>query len=358
MIVAKTINAKEEKDILEGWFATVEFDDPSEGIPPLAPEDDDEESRANPHPKGNPYRDAAGKLTSKDKAVYDIRHLPGKHNQKDHGFKHVGNVGPATPSPPKDASKWALAQDRNLNEGQVHVLGYNSGKAWDDPISHQLVSIGKHQGFDAKPTKGSVDDTIAKGGVEIHRGVIPHTPHNRPGDAKSADQLVDEFKNGPYEPGTGNFGNGYYFTTAPGVAKMYSKAPVATADNGYNAKEVGGGKVIRAALKPDAKIAHYEDIKKQAQEWRKKHYPNVEHNPYAHGFIIPDGKISPVVMDGVHDPGHFAALMGYDAIRVPLKDRPQDRRNRALIRKKSGDSDIGDEIVVLNRGALVVDDGA
>ena len=42
MIVAKTINADEEKDLLQGWFDTVAFDDPSEGIPPLAPEEDDE----------------------------------------------------------------------------------------------------------------------------------------------------------------------------------------------------------------------------------------------------------------------------------------------------------------------------
>lgn len=42
MIEAKTINAKEEKELLQAWFDSVEFDKPSEGIPELDPEPDDE----------------------------------------------------------------------------------------------------------------------------------------------------------------------------------------------------------------------------------------------------------------------------------------------------------------------------
>lgn len=280
-------------------------------------------------------------------AAYEMRHLPGKHNQKDHGFKKGAPKGPPTPKPPNDQTKWALDQDKDLNEGKTLAFAYGD---FNDPVSRPLVSIGKRQGFDAKPTKGSVDDTIANGGVEIHRGVIPN---QRSG--KSADKLEDEFKNGDYEPGTGNFGNGYYFSTSPGIAKMYSKAPVGTSNGGYNAKQVEGGRVIRAALKPDAKVAHYEDIKKQQKEWRASKQKDVHYDTHSTGYIVPPGKISPIVTDGLNDPGHFAALMGYDAIRVPLKDRPQDRRNRAGIKKKIGSDDLGDEIVVLNRGALVVD---
>lgn len=43
MIEAKTIDAAEEKELLAEWFATVAFDKPSEGIPPLEDEVDDEE---------------------------------------------------------------------------------------------------------------------------------------------------------------------------------------------------------------------------------------------------------------------------------------------------------------------------
>lgn len=280
----------------------------------------------------------------------DSRHLPGKHNQKDHGFKQAKPVGPPTPPPPNDQTKWALDQDKNLNEGQVFTLGYNTSDI-NSPISHPLVAIGKQQGFDAKPTKGSVDDTIAKGGVEIHRGIIPHKE-----SGTSAEDIENKMLNGAYEPGKGNFGNGYYFSTSPGIAKMYSKAPIASSGGGYNAKEVSGGRTVRAALKPDAKIAHYEDIQKQQKEWFKTHSSNVQHDTHSTGYIVPKDKTSPLVMDGLRDPGHFAALMGYDAIRVPLKDRPQDRMNRARIRKKIESDDLGDEIVVLNRGAVVVDE--
>lgn len=39
----KVISPAEEKDLLDEWFATVEFIPASEGIPELEPEDDDEE---------------------------------------------------------------------------------------------------------------------------------------------------------------------------------------------------------------------------------------------------------------------------------------------------------------------------
>jgi hypothetical protein len=464
MIVAKTIDAAREKALLKEWFDTVQWDEESEGIPPLEDEEDDEGRSIVPESVGlsnrkaddlakrtkqpdggftvDPrtgkdlkegyavaiYPDRSKQVRSLNRAeireyvtenqdlfvesghvvsawhdpetgfvwldvskvesdrreaitlakgndlssIFDLgsgnvintegagnssypfvfgqesnRHLPGKHDQSKHGFKKGTPKGPPTPAPPNDQSKWALQQDKNLNEGQVFTLGYNTSDV-DSPVPSPLVSIAKRQGFDAKPTKGSVDDVIANGGTEIHRGLVPHKA-----SGKSAEDLEGEFKNGEYGPGKGNFGNGYYFTTSPGVAKMYAGAPVA--DKGYNAKPVSGGRVVRAALKPDAKIAHYEDIQKQQKQWFKDKSKNVQHDTHSIGYIVPKDKTSPVVMDGVRDPGHFAALMGYDAIRVPLKDRPQDRMNRWRIRKKTGSDDIGDEIVVLNRGALVVD---
>lgn len=46
MIDAVVISRDEEKQLLEEWFDTVHFDHPSEGIPELKPERDDEESRS------------------------------------------------------------------------------------------------------------------------------------------------------------------------------------------------------------------------------------------------------------------------------------------------------------------------
>lgn len=295
--------------------------------------------------RGNPYRDAKGRLTSKANAVYDIRHLPGKHDQSTHGFKKGGPL-PKTPPPPNDQSKWAFDQDKDLNEGAKRVLAYGE---LSDPVSRPLQAIAARQGFDAKPRRGSVDEEIKNGGLEIHRGIIPHSK-----SGSSAKDIEDKMLNGDYEPGKGNYGNGYYFSTSPGIGKMYASAPIA--EKGYTAKKTDGGRVVRAALSKDAKIANYEDVQKQHKEWYAKNRDDIHFDTYSTNFIVPPGKISPTVMDAMNDPGHFAALMGYDAIRVPLKDRPTDRANRARIRKKIGSDDLGDEIVVLNRGALVVDE--
>lgn len=308
------------------------------------------ESAPSKTKRGNPYRDANGRLTSKDKAVYDIRHLPGKHNQKDHAGKKSGpGLEVKTGPPPNDQSKWAFEQDKDLNIGAKRVLAYSDD--FDDPVSRPLVGIAKRQGFDAKPTRGSVDDELAAGGIEIHRGMSTRKGTK---DTTSGDQIHDKFMNGDYEPGTGNYGNGYYFSTESGIAKMYADAPIVR--GGYNAKKTEGGKVVRAALKRDAKVVYYEDIQEQHKEWWKSNKGDVELNPYRTDFIIPKDKISPTAFDAMNDPGHFAALMGYDAIVVPLKNRPTDRRNKANIQRKIGSNDLGDEIVVLNRGALVVDE--
>lgn len=42
MIESPVIEADEEKELLQEWFDTVEFDKPSKGIPPLEDEEDDE----------------------------------------------------------------------------------------------------------------------------------------------------------------------------------------------------------------------------------------------------------------------------------------------------------------------------
>lgn len=47
MIRAKTIDAAEEKELLQEWFDTVQFDEESEGLPKLEDEVDDEERSAS-----------------------------------------------------------------------------------------------------------------------------------------------------------------------------------------------------------------------------------------------------------------------------------------------------------------------
>jgi hypothetical protein len=290
-----------------------------------------------PKKRGNPYRDANGRITSKANAVYDIRANP-YHDAKGKFAKHSGPVKGT------DQSTWAEDVSRDMENDPLRY----GPDPFNNPVSSPLVAIAKKQGFDGLPQKGSVDDAIKAGGIEIHRGIISHEK-----SGTSAETLEDRMVNGSYEPGKGNYGNGYYFSTSKGIAEMYSKAPVS--DKGYNAKAVSGGRVVRAALHKDAKVVDYTDIKEQHLAWRKARMDRIHWETYQTNFMIPEGKVSPELLAELNDPGHFAALMGYDAIRVPLKDRPSDRRNKARIKKKIGSDDLGDEIVVLNRTALVVD---
>lgn len=312
-----------------------------------------------PKKRGNPYRDANGKFCSRAEATYividgELRHLPGKHNQKDHaGGQNKIRPTEKTPPPPNDISDKVSAKfaDTSL-EAKPNGFVNTGERDWNDPRDHVLTALGKMQGFDAKPTKGSVDDAVKNGGVEIHRGLRDFNG-SKTSKAKSADQQIDEFKNGTYEPGTGIYGNGYYFSTSKGIATMYADAPIAA--YGYNAKGDKPGKVIRAALKPDAKIANFEDIQTMQQTWRKENYKNVDWEVIQHDFKTAPGKISPSFIDHMNEPGFFAATMGYDAIRVPLMNRQTDKNNKARIQKRIGDKNLGDEIVVLNRGAVIVE---
>lgn len=49
MYEAPVITAEEEKALLQEWFDTVHFDVEDEGLPALAPEDDDEEPESRAH---------------------------------------------------------------------------------------------------------------------------------------------------------------------------------------------------------------------------------------------------------------------------------------------------------------------
>ncbi len=48
MIDAEEISVDREKALLAEWFDTVQFDNPSEGLPELEPERDDEERSLRP----------------------------------------------------------------------------------------------------------------------------------------------------------------------------------------------------------------------------------------------------------------------------------------------------------------------
>lgn len=345
IVVVEAIPPDEEQALLREWFETTHFDEDSpEDIPPLDEDPGDDPDEVRTQWIDIHSSEVLGFQRGISTAAFLADRLNTHHDP--HSGKFASHGGSGGPGIGTDQTSWLNEQDRDLNlPDSERPLAYGD---FNDPVSRPLIAIAHRQGFDAKPKQGSVDDVIANGGIEIHRGMIPHDA-----SGTSAESIRDKMLNGAYEPGKGNYGDGYYFSTSPGIAKMYADRPVM--HGGYNAKPVKGGVTQRAALPKNAKIIDYDDIEAMRLEWFNKQKGKVHWDTYSTDFKIPEGKISPTLLDVTNDPGHFAALMGFDAIRVPPKNRAGDRRNKKRILKFTGEDSLGDEIVVLNRSALVVD---
>jgi hypothetical protein len=154
-----------------------------------------------------------------------------------------------------------------------------------------LSKIIKMQGFDAPVQHGNLSKAVKAGGTRIYRG------------SPSADYNNDFLEADTPRQGLGVYGNGTYFGTKPGVAKSYAGK---------------GGSTISAVLSPDAKVANYWD---QLSDWTADVGPT-----------DPKGDVRKVTEDF----GRWAAMRGYDAIVAP------------------GDEDDSTELVVLNRGKVMV----
>lgn len=263
-----------------------------------------------------------------------MRHQPGKHNQASHG---KGGAGKNTIVKGTDQTEWAADLTRDGYAKNELDGGYRAWAGGD----LQLAAIGKKQGFDGKPTKGSIEDTVRAGGTELHRGVMPHNKTK-----KSAESIVDDFKNGPYEPGSGVYGNGYYFSNKSRVANHYAK----------------GGKTFRAALKPEAKVISDEDLKTQMKNWQEQVKPKTQsvEELYKADFKTPKDQYSPrMVQEVMADPGRFAAMKGYDAIKVTGKQdgAPVLKGEPKAKHPESGKFfSANDQYIVLNRTAIVVEE--
>lgn len=241
-----------------------------------------------------------------------------------------------------DQSDWTIEAVRDGNR-----TPFPYREDFGDPRDETLMVQAAQQGFDGLPVRGDVDAAVAAGGVQIHRGLLDST-----WNGKSAQDLADDFTGGPYEPGTGVHGNGYYFTTSPGVAAMYADRRVS--HGGYDAPSTEGGVVVRAALHPQARIVDYDDLVAEAKATWQQWHDRFDHQVLTNDFTARDGMINPGIDIVLYDPGRFAAMRGYDAIRVPLSARQADRRNRKRIAKITGSDDLGDEYVVVNRTAVIV----
>ena len=137
----------------------------------------------------------------------------------------------------------------------------------------QSLYVFNKLGFTNKPTiVNNLENEIKEGDILFYRGV------------KSED-IVDQFKNGDYILGKGAFGRGIY--TATGEIGLTGAMTY-----GKNEKNI-----IKGALDKSAKIANYDNLRKERVE-KLREYPNLNDL-------------------GRSNEGLAAALLGYDAIEIP-----------------------------------------
>jgi len=217
-------------------------------------------------------------------------------------------------------------------------------KAYDTPYDLQLAEIGRRQGgFANTPsvaTRDEMDSVITKGWIELWRGVTPK------GNATAAD-INGDFRDGPYKPGRGIYGNGYYTSvrrvTAEGYRGRDPKGNLPASGKGdFTLDDLEGtvepDTLLRLALDPKARVADYDEMKAESGRW-----------------LGEAGWASPAVAIFL-DVGRYAATRGYDAMIVrghadgslyPGWERTFDDDN-------TGGLGHADQYVIFNRSAVMV----
>lgn len=199
----------------------------------------------------------------------DSFHLRGLHDQRDHGRRRGTDFAPFGKS-----HRTAVAHERADRQANDDVQGGSRGMrsrgalvrgrdrteevrgllAQGDLYRNRvgsnrdadMVVVGQRQGFDHPATivtKQEMDDLLASGAAqhEMYRGGVTTSPDG-------ADAFAASMRGGAYEPGVGNYGNGYYYSADKWVAEQYA------GDTDSPAKSV----LVRTALKPHAKVIDYE----------------------------------------------------------------------------------------------------
>lgn len=168
-----------------------------------------------------------------------------------------------------------------------------------------LHAIAQAQGFEVPAqvvTPDQMDELIRLGGLEMWRGVET----SRDGLDTPPEEIHRRFREGQAYQGLGMAGNGTYMSSSRSEASRY-------------------GQTARYALHPDARVVGYRTIQREQSEFlRQFDYDSIEHKVYA-------------------DTERYAAARGWDAI---MWHRGEE------VGKGVG---VEDEIIVLNRGALVAE---
>ena len=242
-----------------------------------------------------------------------------------------------------------------------------------------LRNIIREQGFDARPTV-IPDEQFAELWRDeyefLYRGI----------NAESDDQLAGYLRNfideDDFYVGRGIYGNGVYTTTIRETAEAYAETTgLGVAFRGENAA-AAAGRVLDMALHPSARVVDIEDIVKLKLDEKRRVLDRQNEliemqptrevpHPYREGEMaiekipldeIPaDHPYAPFgkelerllayenIIDANDDVGRFAAMLGYDAIRV----------SKVRQYTMQGTIEQPDQyFVILNRGAVVIREGS
>ena len=254
--------------------------------------------------------------------------------------KLMPTVAPTTVAQPKKVTANYKDQDNfdkeeilkiiDIKENQIGMVTIWNGatgryeEAFKYTGDDRLKAILQAQGFTAKPSVLSATDFAVLEQLKtpiIHRGLTASA-------TKSVDDMIKEFKDGEMFVGTGVAGNGVYAGTNLEYVIKYA------GDNPDN--------VITMALSPTSRVIDMEDAKKGASAvsnaFYDKAFKRQYKDPELGKFVDSFGDLTEEQARQLgilfRDPGRYAALNGYDAI-------------------KHIDDD-GGIYVILNRGAVRV----
>lgn len=216
------------------------------------------------------------------------------------------------------AADLKASMPHEFGKGVDHLAGADRGatlaaevvklrKKITNAADETLSAIARIQGFDGVPTlltRAEMTKALKAQGAHpvIFRGV-------KAAGAKTAQDVQEMMRSGDAYFGNGVYGNGYYFSTARATAVSYSNKTAAS--------------VVRATIRPDAKIITYGDALQQ-------------HRAFLSSMS------SGVPLEVYQDIGRWAMAQGYDVIL-------QDFANRRI------SADAESYYIILNRSILMVE---
>lgn len=276
-------------------------------------------------------------------SIFDA-HLPGKHDQREHGRKKGVAATPASEpktstrkqaapkkQPPTRSKTPAATRDLIKDPSSVATVlkraeempgvkrrhGFLEDSTGGDVV---LASVAAEQGFDAPMETVSAaqframvkDGTV---GTVMYRGV------QGGGRNVTAGKIMEQLRSGKLRGGLGTFGNGIYMGVGRSHARAYSdKTP---------------GSLAKFGLRADARVVAWDDILKEYEDWyvetfgAEADYTQLASSPEYHAY---------------GDVGRYGIARGYDAIFIPKGTNPG-----------IGAEAQGDQYNILNRGAMIAE---